>query len=97
MSSTNPRHRSAPVTPPVPTEELEAMLTRLRLPDTRAIRLHQQQYHACHHQQRYRNYNCRLPHGTLPNMPTNSGTSPHSSNNVDGFFFTSRFLRVFSG
>ena len=30
--STNPRNRSAPATPPVPTEELEAMLTRLRLP-----------------------------------------------------------------
>jgi len=30
--STNPRNRSAPATPPVPTDELEAMLTRLRLP-----------------------------------------------------------------
>jgi DNA replication protein DnaC len=33
--STNPRNRSTPVTPPVPTEELEAMLTRLRLPAIR--------------------------------------------------------------
>ncbi len=30
--STGPRNRSTPATPPVPTEELEAMLTRLRLP-----------------------------------------------------------------
>ena len=35
MSTTNPRNRSTPVTPPVPTEELEAMLTRLRLPAIR--------------------------------------------------------------
>jgi DNA replication protein DnaC len=35
MSTTNPRNRSNPVTPPVPTEELEAMLTRLRLPAIR--------------------------------------------------------------
>jgi hypothetical protein len=35
MSTTNPRNRSAPVTPPVSTEELEAMLTRLRLPAIR--------------------------------------------------------------
>ena len=33
--STNPRNRSTPVTPPVPTEQLEAMLTRLRLPAIR--------------------------------------------------------------
>ena len=33
--STNPRNRSTPITPPVPTEELEAMLTRLRLPAIR--------------------------------------------------------------
>jgi hypothetical protein len=33
--STNPRNRSTPATPPVPTEELEAMLTRLRLPAIR--------------------------------------------------------------
>ena len=35
MSTTNPRNRSTPVTPQVPTEELEAMLTRLRLPAIR--------------------------------------------------------------
>jgi DNA replication protein DnaC len=33
--SSNPRQRSTPATPPVPTEELEAMLTRLRLPAIR--------------------------------------------------------------
>ncbi|MCP9826486.1 hypothetical protein [Synechococcus sp. EJ6-Ellesmere] len=33
--STNPRNRSTPATAPVPTEELEAMLTRLRLPAIR--------------------------------------------------------------
>ena len=33
--STNPRNRSTAATPPVPTEELEAMLTRLRLPAIR--------------------------------------------------------------
>ena len=33
--STSPRKRSTPATAPVPTEELEAMLTRLRLPAIR--------------------------------------------------------------
>ena len=33
--STGPRNRSTPASPPVSTEELEAMLTRLRLPAIR--------------------------------------------------------------
>ena len=33
--STNQRNRSTAATPPVPTEELEALLTRLRLPAIR--------------------------------------------------------------
>lgn len=35
MSTTNPRNQSTAATPPVPTEELEAMLIRLRLPAIR--------------------------------------------------------------
>ena len=33
--STNPRNRSTQAMPPVPTKELEALLTRLRLPAIR--------------------------------------------------------------
>ena len=33
--SSNPRNRTTPTSPAVPTEELEAMLTRLRLPGIR--------------------------------------------------------------
>jgi DNA replication protein DnaC len=33
--SSNPRNRTTPTSPAVPTEELEAMLTRLRLPAIR--------------------------------------------------------------